>query len=55
MSFVPRIIILRALEKMSLRFSIARWGSHELSAGLTAKRVEICKEMPEVLEDLGQR
>jgi hypothetical protein len=51
--FVPRIIILRALENVGLRFFITRWGSHELSAELKAKRVKICREMPDVLKELG--
>jgi diadenosine tetraphosphate (Ap4A) HIT family hydrolase len=43
------------LDKMGQRFFFVRWMPHELSAELKAKRVEVCREMLEVLEQLGPR
>jgi hypothetical protein len=51
--FIPRVTILqtvKALGKMSLRFFITIWVSRELPTKLKAKRVEVHKEMLEVLE-----
>jgi hypothetical protein len=39
-----------SFREIEFRFFIARWVPHERSAELKTKRVEICKEMLEVLE-----
>jgi hypothetical protein len=51
--FIPKTIILRVLDKMGLRFFVARWVSYKLSLELKAKRIEICREMLKVLKQLG--
>jgi hypothetical protein len=53
--FIPKITILRALGKMGFKFFITRWMPHELSAELKSQRVNIYKEMLEVLEELDPR
>jgi hypothetical protein len=53
--FIPMTTILRILDKMGLRFFVARWVPYKLSPELKAKRIEICWEMLEILEQLGPR
>jgi hypothetical protein len=47
---LPKTTILRVLDKMNLRFFVARWVPYKLSLELKAKRVEICREMLNILE-----
>jgi hypothetical protein len=51
--FIPRTTILRILDEMGLRFFVARWVPYKLSPESKAKRIEICREMLEVLERLN--
>jgi hypothetical protein len=51
--FIPITIILRVLDEMDLRFFVARWVPYKLSPELEAKRIEICREILEILEQLG--
>jgi hypothetical protein len=53
--FIPTTIVLRFLDETGLCFFVVRWMSHELRTGLKAKRVEIYREILEVLEQLGSR
>jgi hypothetical protein len=53
--FISITIILRVLDEMGLRLFIARWVPYKLSPELKAKRIEICREILEILEQLGPR
>jgi hypothetical protein len=53
--FIPTTIILRFLDKIGLRFFVARWVPYKLSPQLKAKRIEICREMLEALEQIDPR
>jgi hypothetical protein len=44
--------IILILHKMGLRFFVTRWVPYELSPELKAKRIETCREMLKVLEQL---
>jgi hypothetical protein len=51
--FIPTTTVLRLLDEIDPRFFVARWVPHKLSAELKAKRVEVCREMLKVVEQLG--
>jgi hypothetical protein len=51
--FIPMTTILAILNKVSLRFFVARQMPYRLLLELKAKRIEICQKMLEVLEQLG--
>jgi hypothetical protein len=53
--FISKTMILRVLDEIRLRFFIARWVPYKISPELKAKRIEMCREMLEVLEQLSLR
>jgi hypothetical protein len=53
--FIPMAAILRVLDEMSLRFFVARWVPYKRSFEVKVKRIEICQEMLDVLEQFGPR
>jgi hypothetical protein len=53
--FIPTTTILRVLNEMGLKFFVTRWMPYKLAPELKAKRIDICQEMLEILEQLGPR
>jgi hypothetical protein len=53
--FILMTIIVRVWDEMGLRFFFARWMPYKLWPELKAKRIEICQEMLDILEQLGPR
>jgi hypothetical protein len=53
--FIPMTTILCILDEIGLRFVVARWMACKRLPELKAERIEICKEMAEILEKLGSR
>jgi hypothetical protein len=51
--FIPKTPIFRVLDEMGMRFFIARWMPYKLSPELKAKKIKICRELLEILEQLG--
>jgi hypothetical protein len=52
---IPMTAILRALDEMGLRFVVARRVAYRLWPELKVKRIETCREILEILEELGPR
>jgi hypothetical protein len=48
-------IILRIFDEIGLGFFVAKSVPSKLSPELKAKRIEMCREMLEILEQIGQR
>jgi hypothetical protein len=48
--FIPKTTVLHILDEMGLGFFVARWMPSKLSPDLKTKRIDICQEMLELLE-----